>query len=377
VRCSVLVTTYNKERELALVLEGWRHQSEKDFELIVADDGSGPETKAVIEAARRVSDFPIIHSWQEDDGFRAARSRNLAIRKARGKLIIMTDGDCVPFPGFLAQHIAEHRPGRYLAGERYLLSQEEASSVSPEGIASGAVFKAVPEGELKRVRTLRLKNRAYKGLRLKERPTVITANFAVARTELERINGFDERYEGWGHEDTDLGRRLRSIGVSAGNPLAGAECLHLWHKTESTFAGRVRDCANAGYFGRGIVLASCRAGLVARDFASLRIAVRSPDAALQEQAEGVLGGGAKEPAELAIVLLPGGESGAGLSFPKAEAQVLVLAKGARPRRSLLRSAGLLLGPGGQELAEGSFELFDAAELGAALPKIREILDRMI
>ena len=93
-KVSVIVTTYNKERELSLVLEAYRYQQYQDFEIVVADDGSGPATKEVIEEARGRLKVPVKHSWQEDDGFRAARSRNLAIKQCEGEIIAMTDGDC-------------------------------------------------------------------------------------------------------------------------------------------------------------------------------------------------------------------------------------------------------------------------------------------
>lgn len=289
-RVSVIVTTYNKERELGLVLEGYRHQRYRSFEVIVADDGSGPATAELIKGFQERAGYELIHSWQEDEGFRAARSRNLAIGKARGELVVLTDGDCVPLPGYLEAIVDGFPEGGYRAGERYLLSEEASSRVDVGEMAAGGaeyLSALIPDGERRRIRKLVRKNRMYRALRLKERPKVMTCNMAVWRRDLEAVNGFDERYVGWGHEDTDLGRRLRALGVRSQEPLSPGLVLHLWHPTESSFKGRVRDCDNAAYFDRPFLLPRCRRGLKARAYGDLRVELKGREAeVLETSAEG-------------------------------------------------------------------------------------------
>ncbi|MDF1660148.1 MAG: glycosyltransferase [Planctomycetota bacterium] len=383
---SVIVTTYNKERELTLVLEAYRHQSFKDFELIIADDGSGEATKKVIEEARSCSDFPIIHSWQEDDGFRAARSRNLAVSKARGKILALTDGDCVPLPNYLETVKNTYKESCYLAGERYLLRQEEASHIEKGKISEGAgkyLKSLIPEREEKRLSKTRRKNRFYRTFRLKIRPTVMTCNFALSKDDLLKINGFDERYVGWGHEDTDLGRRLRSLGIKSANELSEAKLIHLWHKTEASFAGRVRDCANASYFDRGFYLPTCRKGLKHRDYSDLKISIKASNSELQELGERLLSGQSADKAEIAI-LLQGKDAGASLKFPKdVHVPVLVLERGASVPTGLLKKARLILT--GEKLDEsalkafqGTVEILESPSLNEeGLKEIRRKLDEII
>lgn len=268
-KVSVIVTTYNKERELSLVLEAYRHQIYQDFEIVVADDGSGPATREVIENARKNLKVQVKHSWQEDDGFRAARSRNLAIHQCDGEIIAMTDGDCLPMPDYVSQIAQSFEASSYRAGERFLLTEQEAAEIEPQKIATGGaeyLKSQVPARERKRVQKIARKNRWYRLLRLKERPKVMTCNFVAWRSDLERVNGFDERYVGWGHEDTDLGRRLRKLDIRSKENLSPGEMIHLWHKSDSSFAGRVRDCPNADYFNRGFFLAKCRDGLKKREW---------------------------------------------------------------------------------------------------------------
>jgi glycosyltransferase involved in cell wall biosynthesis len=359
---SVVVTTYNKERELALVLEAYRHQNFQDFELVVADDGSSPETRTIIEKAKARSSFPIIHSWQEDKGFRAARSRNLAVSKCRGKILVLTDGDCIPLPDYLAIVQQSYKESCYLAGERYLLSREEAEPVDNEKIALGAKLyleSLIPDREQKRLRKARRKNRFYRTFRLKIRPTVMTCNFAISKNDLMKINGFDERYVGWGHEDTDLGRRLRSAGIKSANELSKGRVLHLWHKTESSFAGRVRDCANASYFNRGFYLSRCRNGLKHRKYNDLNIYVECSNLKIQKQAEESLSGQNKPKEAEIAVLLHGKEKKSAMSFPKGiEVPILVLEKGSPLPWKLIKKTGLILTQ--EELCSDALKGFDGA-----------------
>jgi glycosyltransferase involved in cell wall biosynthesis len=372
---SVVVTTYNKERELSLVLEGYKSQKFNDFELLVADDGSGPKTKEVVERAREGASFEIRHCWQEDRGFRAAEARNLAIRSARGEIVFMTDGDCVPLPETLEMLVKDFPARGYRAGERYLLSQEVAAGVTVDLIRSGGgdyLKSLIPAAEEKRVRSIRRKNWYYRTFGLKVRPTVMTCNLAVRRRDLLEVNGFDQRYVGWGHEDTDLGRRLRRRGIVCPEALSPAVVLHLWHKTEGTFAGRVRDCPNAKYFDRGFYLSRCRMGLEVRSYESLGMSVCAVDEGLRAEATRVLGSGGSE---IEVLLLPDGRvprRAAGV-----EASVLVLGPGVLASPSLLKGVGLVFLKGGmRELAGFGGEVHELKEAGFGEEGLKEIRRRL-
>ncbi len=119
---SVIVTTYNRPDALRAVLDGLAAQTDRDFEILVADDGSRDDTRELVEAVRSGVPVPIRHVWQEDRGFRAGAARNRATAQARGDYVIFLDGDCVPRPSFIARHRALAEAGWMVAGNRILLS---------------------------------------------------------------------------------------------------------------------------------------------------------------------------------------------------------------------------------------------------------------
>ena len=113
---TVIVSTYNQPLWLAKVLHGYLHQTFRDFELLIADDGSDQRTKEVIEAFRRVADFPVRHVWHEDRGFRKCTILNVATVQAAADYLVFTDGDCIPRKDFLATHDRLAEPGCFLSG---------------------------------------------------------------------------------------------------------------------------------------------------------------------------------------------------------------------------------------------------------------------
>ncbi len=133
-RIAVIITTYNRPDALARVLDGYRAQTSRGFELIVADDGSTEDTGQVVERFRQTAPFPVAHIWQEDRGFRAAAIRNRALASTSADYIIFTDGDCVPVPAFVARHRRLAEPGCFVGGNRILLSREFTRAVLEQGL---------------------------------------------------------------------------------------------------------------------------------------------------------------------------------------------------------------------------------------------------
>ena len=235
-RIAVIVTTYNRPDALSAVLEGYLAQSDRNFELIVADDGSTEDTARVIRAYQERSPFAIVHVWQEDKGFRAAAARNLALSRTRADYVIFTDGDCIPLPDFVAAHRRLAETGWSPSVHRVLLSEAFTRRVLHEHLpvqswTSGRWLRARVHHDINRLLPLlrlpawhwlrRLRPRAWRGTR--------TCNLAVWRTDLVRVNGFDEAYAGWGMEDSDLAVRLLRCGVRHKSARCAAPLLHLWH----------------------------------------------------------------------------------------------------------------------------------------------------
>ena len=235
VKTAVVVTTYNRPDALETVLEGYLAQENAAFELLVADDGSGAPTRELIEAYARRAPFPLRHVWQDDRGFRAGAARNRALAQTRADYIIFTDGDCVPPPFFVSRHAALAEPGYFVAGNRILLSASFTKAV----LAQRLPIQRWPATRWLLAWLKRDVNRALPLVRLPDGPFrkrtpqrwqgVKTCNFAAWRADLVRVNGFDERYSGWGLEDSDLVIRLLHAGVKHKSARLYAPLLHLWH----------------------------------------------------------------------------------------------------------------------------------------------------
>ena len=232
---SVIVTTYRREDALAAVLRSLSHQTDPNFEVVVADDGSGPATAELVESWKATLGHPVTHVWHEDRGFRAAEIRNRAIVAARGYYCIFLDGDCIVRPDFVAVHRRLAEPGWFVTGNRVLLSEALTTKIlrealTPErwglltwlaqrwrgGVNRLSALLHLPLGPLRRLR-----HRAWRGAR--------SCNLAIWRTDLDRIDGFDADYAGWGKEDSDIIVRLLHAGVRRKDGVFATGVLHLWH----------------------------------------------------------------------------------------------------------------------------------------------------
>jgi glycosyltransferase involved in cell wall biosynthesis len=233
---SVVITTYNRPDALAAVVEACFLQDDKNFEIIIADDGSTANTRECIERLAARSPVPLKHVWQPDEGFRAAMARNRGTLAATGDYIIFLDGDCIPQRDFIARHRALAEPGYLVSGSRILLSPALTEKVLAEHIDLPAAslmdkLRWRLRGDLNKVVQLVLRwpdlgrvRRKFSWRRIK------SCNLAVWRADLEKVNGFDESFTGWGHEDSDLVVRLFHAGVLRKDGALATEVLHLWHR---------------------------------------------------------------------------------------------------------------------------------------------------
>jgi glycosyltransferase involved in cell wall biosynthesis len=232
---SVVITTYNREDALDAVLRGLSRQTDRNFEVIVADDGSGPATRRVVEAWSARLPVPVRHVWQEDKGFRTGQIRNRGIRASSGQLCIFLDGDCIPRPDFVARHRRLAEPGWFVTGNRMLLSRKLTEDVLRNGLPAetwgfGVLLRERLRGGINRlVPAMRVPLGPLRRLRRRQWRGAQTCNLAVARTDLDGIDGFDGIYSGWGLEDSDLVVRLLHAGVRRKEGWCATDVLHLWH----------------------------------------------------------------------------------------------------------------------------------------------------
>ena len=233
---SVVITTYNRPDALAAVMAACFLQDDKNFEIIIADDGSTANTRDCIARLAANAPVPVKHVWQPDDGFRAAMARNRGTLAATGDYIIFLDGDCVPQRDFIARHRALAQPGHLVSGSRILLGQaltERAlrEHIDVAGLTLGQRLRARLSGDMNKVIQTMLRwpdvgrvRRKFSWRRIK------SCNLAVWKSDLVTVNGFDESFTGWGHEDSDLVVRLFHAGVLRKDGALATEVLHLWHR---------------------------------------------------------------------------------------------------------------------------------------------------
>lgn len=255
---AVVVTTYNRPAALAWVLSSLSNQTVMPAQIVIADDGSGTDTRDLVQNWQKYFDqhhegTHLVHAWQEDLGFRAAAARNLAVQQARElgeiKAIIFLDGDCVAPPFFIENHLALLVPKKMVAGGRGLLSpiyterlEAMVQGHSPESLSSQLerftspfrlwlskacdrylTMQPFPEPILSTLRDLRPND---DGL-------VRTCNLSVWLADFETVGGFDESFIGWGLEDTEFAVRLISAGVRVRSGRFATNVFHLWHSERS------------------------------------------------------------------------------------------------------------------------------------------------
>ena len=139
-KASVIFSTYNSEEWLEKVIWGYSEQTTKDFEVIIADDGSKESTKILIEKYQKLVDFPIVHVWQEDNGFRKSEILNKAILKANADYLLFTDGDCIPRNDFVTTHLKHQQKGYFLSGGYFKLPLSLSNLISEEDINNQNCF---------------------------------------------------------------------------------------------------------------------------------------------------------------------------------------------------------------------------------------------
>jgi GT2 family glycosyltransferase len=265
-KTAFVVLTYNRSDALLAVLRSLAPQCGPHDVVVVADDGSRPEQVRALRQGLPRFACPVRHAWHPDTGFTAARARNLGALQAGADYIVFMDGDCVPNPRFAAMHRALAAPGHFVNGSRVLLSQALSEKVAAQqvdlaGLQAADWLRLRLAGDVNKLTHLlhwpgapgRVEPRfRWKGIR--------SCNFGVWYRDLEAVNGFDESFQGWGHEDADLVLRLHHHGSRRKNGFLATEVFHLWHNEhsrsgEAANRARVQERQRAGTVRAAIGLA--------------------------------------------------------------------------------------------------------------------------
>jgi len=223
---ALIITTYNRPDALKLCLNSVANQVVFPNEIIVADDGSGKETKDVIENFAKSVQVPVKHVWQEDKGFRLAEVRNRAIIKSGSDYLIFIDGDIIIHPYFVYDHLKNKLEKTFISGSRVLLSEKETQKRIAQislhiNLANGSKNKlnAIRSSILSKVFS-KIDSGIY---------NVRGCNMSFWKKDLQAVNGFDSRYVGWGREDSDLVQRLLNRGTRKLKLKFAAVQYHLYH----------------------------------------------------------------------------------------------------------------------------------------------------
>jgi glycosyltransferase involved in cell wall biosynthesis len=258
-RISIVLATYNRPDALVMVLRALADQTAGDFEVLVADDGSGPQTKAAIDALAPALPYPLRHIWQPDVGFRLAMVRNRAAVEASGDYLVFLDGDCMPLPDYIVRQRELATPGWFVTGNRILLSPSLSARILERQLPAwtwGPLtwIKARLSDDIRLlVPLLRLRNR-----RFREKPDwtgTEGCNIAAWRRDYLAVNGFDEAFMGWGYEDCDFAQRIIASGCRRKATRWAIPVLHLWHNENS----RGQEEANRAHFERTLSAGRVRA----------------------------------------------------------------------------------------------------------------------
>lgn len=239
-KASLIISFYNKIDYLKLVLAGLERQSFRNFEIIIADDGSAQNVVEEIEKLSREISFPLTHIWHEDKGFRKNKILNKAIEASNSGYLIFIDGDCIPHPEFINQHFIHKQENVCLTGRRVNLSEELTRNLSQKKIKSGyldnlfllfrdSIFGGTKDAE----KGIFISSNFIQKILNKKKRGILGCNFSLFKQDIKTINGFDERYEAPSiGEDSDIQFRLELTGVEINSLNNSAVQYHLYHKLQ-------------------------------------------------------------------------------------------------------------------------------------------------
>ncbi|MCD6487460.1 MAG: glycosyltransferase [Syntrophobacterales bacterium] len=235
-KSSIIISFYERLKYLKACLDSLSSNSGDFDEVVIADDGSGESCVRELRGLIKSYDFPIVHAWHRDEGFRLAASRNNGIKRASGDYLIFLDCDFMVLPGTIEYHLNAARRGRFVAGFCKYLSEEQTNKIFQTGVSNTLLeesYSSLPEKPIVRDHRNFVRHRILYSLHLAgARKQRCSSHFSIHRADMEYINGYDENFVGWGGEDEDLAIRFAKAGFQGKSIMREARALHLWHPSE-------------------------------------------------------------------------------------------------------------------------------------------------
>lgn len=238
IKLSVIISVYNKFEQLKNILLALNNQIELPYEVIIADDGSSENVEESLFEIINQLKFKLKHVYQEDIGFRLAASRNNGINFSEGDYILFIDQDIL-FDEYFIKNVKESlKVGEVLKLNACHLDKERSEKISKKinenkNFNYSYVKELLQEEDYKKIekalRKEKIRNLLFK-LKLNKRGAkIVGLGIGCFKEDLMKVNGFDEKYEGWGHEDDDLGNRFYVLGLKVGILKFSNLIVHIWH----------------------------------------------------------------------------------------------------------------------------------------------------
>jgi glycosyltransferase involved in cell wall biosynthesis len=230
--CSLIIRTYNWKEALQKCLQSVLWQTTLPGEVLIADDGSKPDTAEMIEAMKSRFTIPLRHFWHEDIKMRLTRINNIAISNAASDYLIFTDHDMILHPRFIEDHLAIAEKKYFVNGSRFLVNEVSTQQfLQKESPTSADLKKLEGKNELNRLHVPFLTKWLAHRYQTKDKDIVKVrgCNMSFWKEDLLAVNGFDERFIGWGFEDSDIAVRLYHYGVRKKSLKFGGIAYHLDH----------------------------------------------------------------------------------------------------------------------------------------------------
>ncbi len=267
-KSSIIVCFYERWQYLKACLDSLQLNAGNFDEVVIADDGSSEPCVRKLKELISLYDFPVVHAWHPDEGFRLAASRNNGIRHASGDYLIFLDCDFLVLPGTIECHLNAARRGRFVAGFHKYLNEQQTHVIFREGVSSSLLeqaYRSMPDKPVLRDHRSFIRHRILYRLHLAgARKQRCSSHFSIHRADMEYVNGYDENFVGWGGEDEDLAIRFAKAGFQGKSVMREAKALHLWHPSEI----ENRDWEhgpNIEYIRRKHISRFCENGLVRTD----------------------------------------------------------------------------------------------------------------
>jgi glycosyltransferase involved in cell wall biosynthesis len=340
---AILISTYQRPQHLRRALQSIALQRDVagQMEVVVTDDGSADETPQLVSDFARSVDFPVHFTTHPHSTFQLARCRNEGVAASTAPYLLFLDGDCILPPDHVAIHLQRRRAGVVMAGDFMRLDEAVSARVDEKVIRGGEFVNWASPDEARGLRAKIRKARFYQWIRHPTKPKLFGNNVGIWREDYERINGYDENFQGWGCEDDDLRLRLRRAGVRIESILPWTHTYHLWHPVDVTYPDKWRAGRNVAYLKRRGVLVRCRNGLVKRRIEDihLRVVGCPPPTTLARLIPAPSSADSKKsPPEVEVVFSPGAAKFSG----EAECNVLVALEDTPSARRLARRAHIVV-----------------------------------